>query len=95
MQAGINMDNSYAGDNWKSIYERRMEEVEKEINIHPSSPEAVILENITGFTSMQMEKIKKITDGMEEKLINLAGFYRKKIMQKAYMLWQKVWRKAF
>ena len=76
------MDKGYINENWKSTYERRMEEAEKELYISPSSPEAVILENFTGFTSMQMEKIRGLSAGMEEKLINLAGFYRKKSRNK-------------
>lgn len=78
VQIGINMDKGYISENWKDIYEERMAEIKKELNIYPSSPEAVILESITGFTSIQMEKLKNIADGMEEKLINLAGFYREK-----------------
>ncbi len=78
------MENSYDNENWKSTYERRMKEAVKELYAEYtpedflSSPEAAILENITGYTSVQLEKIREITEGMEEKLINLAGFYREK-----------------
>ncbi len=78
------MENSYDNENWKSTYERRMKEAVKELYAEYtpdgflSSPEAAILENITGYTSAQLEKIREITEGMEEKLINLAGFYREK-----------------
>ena len=70
------MENSYDNENWKSTYERRMKEAVKELYAEYtpegflSSPEAAILENITGYTSVQLEKIREITEGMEEKLID-------------------------
>lgn len=95
------MDKGYNNENWKSTYERRMREAVRELNISSpdsfisdgympegflSSPDAVILENITGYTSMQLERIGELTEGTEEKLINLAGFYReKKSMKRIYV----------
>lgn len=95
------MDKGYNDENWKSTYERRMREAVRELNISLpdgfisdgympegflSSPDAVILENITGYTSMQLERIRELTEGTEEKLINLAGFYReKKSMKRIYV----------
>ena len=77
------MDNGYDNENWKSIYERQMREAVRESDI--SSPEAVILENITGYTSMQLERIRGLAVGMEERLINLAGFHReKKLVKRIY-----------
>lgn len=66
------------GNSLKKIYNKPMRESKEGEVLYISSPEETILENITSAVLLQKEKIKEIFGNEEEKLINLAGFYRKK-----------------